>query len=148
MSYTNMLCHIVIRTKYSRPTITATYERDLYAYIYAYTKAMGCWVHRIGGMPDHVHILIDIPTTVTLSDLMRGMKTTTSKRLKEWRDRFPAFEGWEKEYYACSVSPRYVEAVKQYIMNQKEHRQKKDSRTELIELCQENGIDIDERYIL
>lgn len=147
MSHTNLNYHIVIRTKYSKRTITPAYERDLYNYIYAYAKAMKCWVYRIGGMPDHVHILVDIPPTVAIADFMRGLKTATSKRLKQASDRFPAYEGWEKEYYASSVSRENVEAVRQYIMNQKTHHQKVDSRTELIELCRKAGITIDERYL-
>ncbi len=78
---------------------------------------------------------------------MRGMKTATSKFLKQHRGKFPVFDGWESEYFACTVSPGQKESVRLYIQNQKEHHKGVDGREEILKLCREMGIDVDERYI-
>lgn len=147
MSYTNLIYHIVIRTKNSQPTIDVSHERDLYAYIYGFAKAKSCILYRINGMPDHVHILISISPVIAISDFMRDLKTMTSKFLKQARDRFPLFQGWEREYYASSVSLTDKEKVRQYIINQKEHHKRVNFHEELVRLCRESGINIDERYL-
>lgn len=147
MSYTYLLYHIVIRTKRSEPTITEAYERDLYAYIYSFIRGYNCALYRVNGMPDHVHILMSLRPTLALSDFMRDLKTATSKMLKGSKDKFPRFDGWESEYFACTVSQSQKESLRQYIMGQKEHHKRINGRDEIIRLCVENGVPYDERYI-
>ena len=57
------------------------------------------------------------------------------------------FGGWESEYFASTVSKSDQEKIRQYIINQKEHHKKVNSREELIQLCIENGIPYNEKYI-
>ena len=147
MSYTNLLYHIVIRTKRSQRTIDEAYERELYAFILTYVKNRNSVLYRINGMPDHVHILVGLHPSVAISDFMRELKTATSKMMKASRTKFPMFEGWESEYYASTVSRSHQEAVRQYIMCQKEHHKKANLRDELIILCKKNGISFNEEYI-
>ena len=147
MSYTCLLYHIVIRTKRSEPTINAEHERELYAYIYEFIKSHDSKLHRLNGMPDHLHILIGLHPTIALSDFLRDLKTATSKMLKANRQKFPMFDGWGAEYFACTVSLNQKDNVKEYIMNQKEHHQHINTRDEIIRLCEENGIPYDKRYI-
>jgi len=147
MSYTNLLYHIVIRTKRSERTITTQYERDLYAYIYAIVRSYKCVLYRINGMPDHVHLLVSITPSLALSDFMRVLKTSTSKMLKMHKDKFPMFDGWGAEYFACTLSESLKETVRQYIMNQKEHHKQINTRDEIIKLCNEFGITYNEKYI-
>ncbi len=147
MSYTCCLYHIVIRTKRSEPTITPTYEREVYAYIFTFIKSYSCIVFRINGMPDHIHVLINLHPTCALSDLMRDLKTATSKMIKENRDKFPLFDGWENGYYAATIGKERLEEVRQYIIRQKEHHKKINTRDELIALCKEEGIEVNEKYL-
>lgn len=147
MSYTSIRYHIVLRTKNSLRTISEDHERDLYAYIYSFIKARNCVLYRVGGMPDHIHILMSLHPSIALSDFMRDMKTATSKFMKSSRDKFPMFEGWGADYYANTLSSDQQETVRQYIIHQKEHHRRETTRNELIRLCRENGIDADERYL-
>ena len=71
-------------------------------------------------MEEHVHILINLHSTVALADLVKAVKQSSSKWISE-KNIFPYYEGWASEYYACSVSPAHVEAIKTYIDNQQEH---------------------------
>ena len=148
MSYVSLIYHIVLRTKRSLPAISESHERELYMYIYTFIRSHGCVLHRIGGMPDHIHLLMELRPTIALSDFMRDLKTATSKFMKAHRDTlFPQFDGWESEYYASTVSKDGVDSVKQYIIGQKEHHRVSSFRDELLRLCRERGIEVDERYL-
>ena len=61
MSYAQLLYHTVLRTHNSAHTITDEYERKLYAYLYTVSVEKGVKVYRIGGMADHVHIVVGLP---------------------------------------------------------------------------------------
>lgn len=148
MSYVNLIYHIVLRTKRSVPAINESHERELYLYMLTFLRSRGCVLHRIGGMPDHVHLLMEVHPSVALSDFMRDMKTATSKFMKANRDtKFPMFDGWEPEYYASTVSKSDVASIKQYIINQKEHHKVLSFRDEFLRLCRNHGIEVDERYL-
>lgn len=148
MSYTNLLYYIVIRTKRSERTIPVEHERDLYMYFFTVIKNRNCKVYRIGGMSDHVHLLVSLRADIALSDFMRDIKTVSSKFMKAHRSDFPMFNGWEGEYFACTVSPEGKEQVRSYIANQKEHHKGINGHDEIMRLCKENGIDVDEKYIV
>ena len=147
MSYTNTIYHIVIRTKNSQRTIEEAHERDLYAYIYSFITSYHCVLYRVNGMPDHVHILMSLHPTIALSDFMRDMKTATSKFLKSHPEAFPMFDGWGTDYFAITKGVEQKETVRQYIIHQKEHHKKESFHNELLRLCRENNIPVDERYI-
>ena len=82
MSYTTSYYHIVFRTYCSEPTIPVDHERELYAYIYGFAKNLRCQTYRIGGMPDHVHIFVSLPTALPLSEFVQRVKTDSSKWMK------------------------------------------------------------------
>ena len=147
MSYTYLLYHIVVRTKRSEPTILPAHERELYMYIYQFTKAHDSALYRVNGMPDHIHILVSLHPSIAISDFMCDLKTATSKMMKNAKDKYPMFGGWESEYFASTVSKNDQEKIRQYIINQKEHHKKVNSREELIQLCIENGIPYNEKIM-
>ena len=146
MSWTLCLFHIVIGTKFHQPTITEDHCRDLYAYIYGYFKSKKAFVYRINGMPDHIHILVDLHPSTDISDLIRDLKISSNKFIKEHHDWYPMFLSWEKEYYASSEGKAELDVIKQYIINQKEHHKRISWREELLQLAARDGINIDERY--
>ena len=57
MSYTQTFYHIVLRTHCSIPAIVEDHERELYSYMLGFINNKGARLYRIGGMPDHVHLL-------------------------------------------------------------------------------------------
>ena len=147
MSYTSLLYHIVFRTKHSRPTINEEYERELYAYIYSFIKSHNCQLYRLNGMPDHLHILVSIHPSISVSDFVRDLKTATSKMLKSNKNKFPQFDGWGTEYFAITVSVSQKDSVREYIVNQKNHHKHLSTHDELIKICEELGVPYDERYL-
>ena len=139
MSYTHLLYHLIFRPRYSRPAITEAHEKLLYHYIWGIVKAKGGVLYRIGGMPDHLHLLVQLPPTLSLSDFMHDLKLSTHYFLREHRKEFPLFEGWGKSYGALTCSARDKERVTAYIQNQKEHHRTTTLADELSGLWRENG---------
>lgn len=147
MSYTRFLYHIVFRTKRSIPAIFERNERELYAYILGFTRNRNAKLYRIGGMPDHIHMLVDIPPTIAVAEFMRGLKESTSKWLKN-NPAFPVFDGWGESYAAFTYSLDDKDTIIEYIKNQKKHHKKLSFREEYRRFLEENGITPDEMYFL
>ena len=146
MSYTQTIYHIVLRTHDSKRTINETHERELYGYIFGFCKNKGVKLFRIGGMPDHLHLLVSIPSSISLAQYVRDLKTSSSKWLKA-NPSFP-FEGWSKEYAAFSYAYRDKDLIVNYIMKQKEHHKVKTFAEDYRAFLVENGLVFDERHRL
>lgn len=101
----------------------------------------------IGGMPDHVHILARFKADASVAEMIRKIKSPSSKWMNERPDARERFE-WQGGYGAFSVSESRLPAVRKYIQNQKEHHARISFRDELIALLKAHGIQYDERYLL
>ena len=88
--------------------------------LYGYTTRHRAKLYRIGGMPDHVHILVSLPPDLAVSEFVRGLKYATNGWMKH-NPLFPLFAGWGEGYAAFTYSKEQIPVVKQYIINQKEH---------------------------
>ena len=96
-SYRQILYHLVFRTKNSQKTLNPIYTRELYAYTVGFVKNKNCFLYRINGVENHLHLLCDLHPSISLADFMRDMKTSTSIWLKQ-SGKFPAFQGWAEGY--------------------------------------------------
>ena len=147
MSYVQTLHHIVLRTYRSGQTINIDHERELYGIILSQSERLNAKIYRIGGMPDHVHLLVSLPSTISLSQYVQAVKTFTSKWLKA-SPSFPSWQGWGHEYAAFSCSWRDKDNIVNYIRNQKEHHNKILFQEEYRAFLLENGLTIREEYFL
>lgn len=121
MSYTKLFYHIVFRTLQSIPAINEANERELYQYIWAFCQQQKCTLHRINGMPDHLHLLVEIHPSIAVADFVRQLKNASHKWLEQHNALFPDFYAWSKGYCALSYSEYEIETVINYIKRQKEH---------------------------
>ncbi|MGE0021753.1 MAG: IS200/IS605 family transposase [Draconibacterium sp.] len=147
MSYTRFLYHIVFRTKSSKNTIVEQHEKELYAYILGIISNKKSKLYRIGGIPNHIHLLVDIHPTFAVSDFMKELKEYSSKWLST-NPNFPDFEGWAVSFAAFSYNFREKQTIIDYIINQKKHHKKISFEDEYRQFLIENGLEIDERYFL
>ena len=147
MSYTQLTYHIVLRTHRSERTLFEAHERDLYNYMFGFNRNHDVVTYRIGGMPDHVHLLVGLPAVQAVAKYVQELKIATSKWLRGNPD-FPAFAGWTKEYAAFTVSYEAREAVTQYIRSQKEHHRVVPLEEELRNLLAENHVVYKEEFFL
>ena len=139
MSYIQSFYHIVFRTYRSEQTIVIEHDRELYAVIMEQTNSLHGKIYRIGGMPDHVHIFVSLPATISVAQYVQAVKTFTSKWLKA-NPAFPHFSGWAHEYAAFSYSIHDKDRIVNYIKGQKEHHKRVSFEEEYRALLEESGL--------
>lgn len=140
MSKTKSLHHIVFATQGRFPFIPQECKRDLYAYIFGILKNKKCYVYRINGMADHVHLLIDLNPTIALADLVRDIKRSSSLWINA-NEHFPHNANWGKGYYAMSLGMDGLEACIDYIKNQEIHHSNMAFMEEAENLAIRNGLE-------
>jgi len=148
MSYIQSLHHIIIRTKYNKQVFPEKHADELYRYIWGFIKNKKSFLYRINGMPDHIHILVSLHSTIALADFVKTLKTSTNSWLKVNNDKFPKFQSWGKKYAAFSVRYQEKDIVINYIKNQQKHHRQESFQEEYRRLITESGVDIDEKYFL
>ena len=119
-TYTQLLYHIVFSTKYRRYTLDKSKRESLFKYMNGIIKKLNSVPYRINGVGDHVHILVRIHPAVSLSDLIKIVKSRSTIWIKE-NKIFPYFTSWQEGYGAFSYSHSQIENVYNYILNQEEH---------------------------
>lgn len=144
MSKVSALYHVVFCTKERRKTLPLTLLEDLYRFIWKEVIKNNSKLIRIGGIQNHVHMLIELHPSIALANLIQDIKSHSSGMLRK-DARFPDFEGWGREYFACSISHAQVPVIKEYIKNQQTHHKCSDFDDELISLCNNVGLTYDER---
>ena len=97
-------------------------------------------------MPDHMHMLWELPPTASLSDSMRVMKTNSSRWVHETWGSLKPF-GWQTGYGAFSVSRSNVSAVAKYIEDQESHHHRPTFQEEFVELLTKHGIEYDPKFV-
>ena len=110
-------------TKDRANTIHQDKERIVYKILYDIMKKKGAFVYRIGGMPDHIHILVDITPNYSLSDFVKTVKQESSYLIGN-NENFPHWNGWQNGFAGFSYSANNIPIVEKYIINQKEHHKK------------------------
>jgi len=145
-SYTQLTYHIVYATKYRTPTIRDTIRERLYEYIGGTLRAKKGHLIEIGGMADHVHVLARLSATFAVADVIRVVKANSSKWMNERPEVMPPFE-WQKGYAAFTVSYSRIEAVQDYIRNQREHHRVKSFQEEYIDFLERHHLEVRFLYL-
>ena len=145
-TFTNLLFHIIYSTKYRKPTIRTQWQDDLYGYIGGIVRDQKGTLLKIGGVEDHVHLLVKLSPTIAISDVLRKIKSNSSKWINERSDVNRKFE-WQSGYAAFSVSESQLPAVIECIANQAEHHRKKTFEDEFLAILEKHNIDFDMRYV-
>ena len=146
MSYTRAIYHIIFRTKSGIPSITEEHEVILYTFIWQFVKKRKSVLYRINGMPDHIHLLVDLHPKIAVADFVQQLKNATHLLLERHKAEFPLFTAWSSGYCALTYSERDKQQILNYIKNQKIHHQKQHFLAELQYLMTENGISVNEKF--
>ncbi|WP_289157629.1 IS200/IS605 family transposase [uncultured Muribaculum sp.] len=147
MSKVTSLHHIVFCTKYREMTIPQDHCEDLYRFIWAEIKKSHSKLIRIGGIQNHLHLLVDVSPNISLSALMRNIKACSSGWMKH-DGRFPKFRGWAHEYFAVSVNSKDKINVIDYIKRQPVHHASQSFTQELTVLAYCAGFSFDADYMM
>ncbi len=144
-TYVSLNYHIVFSTKDRLPLIADSWAARLHEYLGGTIKGLGGVSLQVGGIEDHVHLLVGMKATHCLSDVLRELKRTSSiwVHTEIGENRF----AWQTGYSAFTVSPSACGGVRAYIKNQRDHHQQRTFREELVDLLQRAGIEYDDRYL-
>lgn len=102
----------------------------LSTYLHDYAKEKGIYMKINFVNADHVHALIDLPTNLSIEEVMQFLKGSSSHWVNEQNLAAGRF-GWGRGYGVFSVSESGVAEVANYISNQEEHHRKRDFTQEL-----------------
>ena len=142
-TYLSLHYHLVFGTKYHRPTMASAWRPELHAYLGGTLRGLDAFPRGVGGVADHVHILVGLKATHRLSDVMRELKKASSKWVHQ-EIGFREFR-WQEGYGAFTVSARGCDAVRRYIARQEEHHRRKTYRQEYEELLRRELVEFDVR---
>jgi REP element-mobilizing transposase RayT len=144
MSYTKLLYHLVFGTKERTPMIDKSWRPDLHAYLGGETRGLKGTALEVGGVEDHVHLLVDLPPTIALSDFMSKLKANSSS----WGKRKSGKQfSWAAGYGAFTVSESKEGTIRDYIRTQEEHHRRFNFEVEYRALLRKHNIKFDERYL-
>ena len=146
-TYSQMHIQIVFAVKSHQSFLIKREQKDeIEKYIAGIVTNNNCKLLAIYCNPDHIHILIGSRPNVLLSDLVRKIKSSSSKFIHEKFDNNKHF-AWQKGYGVFTYSRSQVDLVVRYIFNQEEHHRKKLFREEYIDMLKKSRIDFDEKYL-
>lgn len=146
MSFVRLAYHVVFACHNREMNIIHEKERDVYKILFHLLDDMNCHVHRIGGMPDRIHMLFEMSPTRGLSETVQYLKRESSKIITR-NSVLPHWSGWGEGYGAFTVSIQNIDTVRNYIIRQKEHHNKKPFVDEYVEWIIDNGIPVDNPYL-
>ena len=146
MSHVSAYYHIVINTYNRAANLSIDFSEDLYKYICGIAGQYHCPILAINGTRNHIHFLLDLHPSCSLSEVMREIKRGTSVWMKR-DDRFRKFSRWGKEYFAFSCSARELNAVKGYISGQREHHGLVSFEDEIERVVLRNGGEWNDRML-
>jgi len=142
-TYAQNVVHVVFSTKERRLLINKEFQPRMWDYVGGICRAERIFVHAIGGMEDHIHLLIQIPPVLSLAKAVMTIKANSSK----WASGLGKKFAWQQGYGAFSVSASRFGAVVRYIEKQGSHHKKISFEQEFIALLKKHGVPFDPRYV-
>ena len=140
-----VLVQIIFSTKNRKPFLRPVELRSqVHAYLTGVLRCLECDPLLVGGVENHVHILCGLSRKISLCELVKNLKTSSTKNL---RDNGHHGFSWQSGYGVFSVSQSAKESVYSYIANQEIHHRKMNFQDEFRALLTKHGIRFDERYV-
>jgi putative transposase len=146
MSYVSSYHHCVFSTKERRPLITPELRERLWPFLGGIARQNKMKAIEVGGVGDHIHILLSIPSVMPISKAVQFIKGGSSKWIHETFPEHRSFS-WQEKYGAFSVSVSLLDDVIEYIRSQEKHHRKMTFQEEFITLLKKHRIEYDERYL-
>ncbi|MBT8043310.1 MAG: IS200/IS605 family transposase [Verrucomicrobiae bacterium] len=144
-THTALIYHLVFSTKNREAWFVAEFLSKLHNYMGGAIRGLDGHSFAVGGIADHIHMLVGLKPTHTLSDVMRELKACSSKWVKE-QLRMKSF-AWQEGYGGFTVSPPDLEKVRKYVLNQESHHRKTTFKEEYLAMLERGMIQYDDRYL-
>jgi len=147
-SFNSCLMHCVFSTKERRPFLTTVIRERLWPYLGGIARENGMKALAIGGVADHVHLLLSLPTTLSVAKAMQLLKGNSSKWLRE---TFPELRAqgfaWQEGFGSFSIGVSGVDETIRYIQTQEEHHRRRNFREELEMFLKKHGYAYDAKML-
>ncbi|MBU1665470.1 MAG: IS200/IS605 family transposase [Gammaproteobacteria bacterium] len=144
-THTSLHYHLIFATKNRKAWLAPAWREQLHEYLGGTVRGLDGHPQGVGGVADHVHLLVSLKATHCLADFMRELKKASSTWVRE-AHRQPDFH-WQEGYAAFTVSASALDSVRGYIARQEAHHQKEPFRNELLAFLQKSGVEFDARYL-
>jgi len=144
-TYTQIYIQIVFAVQGRQSLIRPQHNDELQKYMTGIISGYGQKLIAINNMPDHFHILVGQTPNVALSDLVRGIKASSSGFINDRRWVLGRFS-WQEGFGAFSYAHSQLDAVIRYIQNQQEHHRRTTFQEEYLEILKRFNVPHDERY--
>ena len=145
-SFLSLQVHVVFSTKNRERWISPQVECEVWAYLAGIIKNQGGKALQIGGIEDHVHLLLTMPATLALSNLVKSIKGDSSKWISQTWPSMREFR-WQDGYGAFTVGQSQIADTITYIKNQRQHHQRKSFEEEYKAFLKVHGIEAEDKYI-
>jgi REP element-mobilizing transposase RayT len=145
-SFTSNLYHCAFSTKGRRPLIAPRLQARLWAFMGGIARKNEMKALAIGGVEDHVHLLLSLPSTLTIAKAIQQIKGASSKWVHETFPDHGHF-AWQEGYGAFSIGISQVGRTIGYIQRQAEHHRKTTFQEEFLAFLKKHGLRYDERYL-
>jgi putative transposase len=145
-TFSSLNIHCVFTTKERAPVLTPDIRERLWPYMGGIAKQNGIFPKCIGGVADHVHLLLALPTTVGIAKAIQSIKTGSSAWIHQ---TFPTLRNfaWQQGYGAFSVGISQVAETVQYIEQQQEHHRTRTFNEEYLAFLKKHGANLEEKYL-
>jgi len=144
-TYCSSLYHCVFSTRERGKIIAPDIQGRLWAYMGGIARGLQIKALEVGGMDDHAHLLLSLPSTMAVATAMREIKSSSSQWIHE-SCNLSSF-AWQEGYGAFSIGSAQIEATAAYIANQAEHHRKRDFQSEFLAMLMKQGIAYDPRFV-
>ena len=143
---TKILIHLVFSTKKRECTISPRIRARLFPFIGGIARGKGVTAIQVGGIQDHVHMLLGMPTTISVAEAAKTIKGVSSRWIHE---EFPncGFTSWQEGYGAFSIGASQIDRTVAYILGQEEHHRRETFQDEFLRFLAANQVEFDPRYI-
>ena len=145
-TYYQLYYHVVFAVSSREATIMESWREELYKYITGAIRNQKCELIAIGGMADHVHLLVQIPPKISISSFVQSIKIQSTNWINEKHFCKGKF-GWQEGYGVFTASRSHVPQIKNYIFNQKSHHKQKAFLEEYITMLEGYGVEYNKDYI-
>jgi putative transposase len=139
-TYYSILVHCVFSTKERRPLIPNDMKNRVWPYIAGIARQNKFKALAVGGMQDHCHALLSLPTAISVAKAVQLIKGGSSKWLNDHLDG-RAF-AWQDGYGAFSIGISQVPNTIRYINNQERHHAKMTYAQELAKMLERHGLQL------
>ena len=133
--------HCVFSTKHRMPLIPE--PKKVWSTMREVARMSKIKLLAVGGTANHVHLLVSIPSTCAVSEVIRELKCNSSLRIRKWNRVF----AWQDGYGSMSVSPSAIPAVRRYVERQAQHHAKQSFEEEYTSILQKAGVKYDAEYV-